>query len=281
MDQPVGIETVFGPGAALATAGGGGLYMTGEEGLQLTTIGALAGAVVMLEGRLITPDGKVIPIAERHVPNSNYTAKSTLTALAEGVLVNVQLRVTTGTAIRGHVFALLEIARGSVGAVQPLGTLLQGYLTSGARLAWPGSLLESSTAGAGRIRSITGTDPAAGVEISETVPAGVRWRVLSFWFTLVTSAVVANRTPRIVVDDGALEYFRAGAGATQAASLTQIYDGSPAPPIANTGGGPIMIGLPYQQVLMAGHRIKTSTALIDAGDNYSAPQYVVEEWIEG
>jgi hypothetical protein len=33
-------------------------------------------------------------------------------------------------------------------------------------------------------------------------------------------------------------------------------------------------------VLAEGYRIKTSTAAIDAGDDYAAPIYSVEEWIE-
>jgi hypothetical protein len=266
---------------ASAALVGGGLYLTGDDNLRITTIGALANAVLAIEGRLVTPEGVAIPFAERHVPSSTYTSTSQVLPIAEGILTHLQVRATSGSALRGHVFAVVEVVRGGSSNAQPLGTILQGYVTATQRLAWPGSLMESSTAGVGRVRSITGTNPAAGVEISETVPAGVRWRLLSLWFTLTTSAVVANRTPRIVIDDGATEYYRAGSGFQQTASGTAVYEASAAPTTAATGGGPNMFGIPYNHVLAAGHRFRTSTVALDAGDDYSAPQYLVEEWLEG
>jgi hypothetical protein len=78
-----------------------GLYLTGEDNLRLTTFGGLAGAIVSLEGRLIDRAGRLVPIVEVQTPNSNYTAKTSIVQLAEGVLTNVQLRASTGTAVRG------------------------------------------------------------------------------------------------------------------------------------------------------------------------------------
>jgi hypothetical protein len=263
-----------------ALLGGGGLYLTGEDSLRITTIGALAGGVVALEGRLVTPDGCVVPIAERHVPNSNYTAASQIFPVAEGVLVNAQLRVTTGTAVRGHVFAFLEIVRGTGSSAQPLGTLLQGYLTSGARLPWPGAAIESSVNGPGRLRSITGTDPAAGVEISETVPAGVRWRLHAFRLTFVTSAVVANRIPTLFIDDGSIRVFGAASAAQPASQTLQYYWASYGAKDTATSQAALQLVLPTPLILGPGYRIQTATTLLDVGDNYGAPQYLVEEWIE-
>jgi hypothetical protein len=162
----------------------GGLYLTGEDHLRLTTFGGVANLVVVLEGRLVTPDGCVVPLAEQQIPLSTYLPKSTIFPLAEGVLTNVQLRLGTGSAGRGGVFGVLEIVRGTTSNAQALGTLLQGYITTNARLAWPGSPIESSVNGPGRLRSITGTDPAANVEISEAVPAG---RALADLFVLFRS----------------------------------------------------------------------------------------------
>ena len=180
-----------------------GLYLTGEDNLRLTTFGRIAGAEVAIEGRRISPAGIVVPFAERQAPNSDGTAKATVYQVGEGVLTHAHLRATAGSVLSGGVFGILEVVRGREGAVQPMATLLQGYITTNARLAWPGSPIMPSTAGAGRLRSITGTDPAAGVEISETVPTGVRWRLLSFAATFVTDGTVANRFPRLQIDDGA------------------------------------------------------------------------------
>src|SRR5436189_4266518 len=91
----------------------GGVYLTGEDNLRVTTIGALAGAAVAMEGRIVQPDGRILAFAERHVPNSNYTSAVTIHGLGEGLLSHVQLRGSAGTIERGHVYAILEIVRGT------------------------------------------------------------------------------------------------------------------------------------------------------------------------
>jgi hypothetical protein len=257
-----------------------GLYLTGEDNLRVTTFGGVAGVTVVMEGRLVTPDGRIVPLAERHIPNSNYTAATSIFGLAEGTLTNVQLRASSAGVLGGGVFAILEIVRGGGTNAQALGTLLQGYVTTNARLAWPGSPILPSTAGAGRLRSITGTDPAAGVEISETVPTGVRWRVISFTATLVTDATVANRIPRLQVDDGANVVATVTSTVGQTASVTAAWSWADWGAIPTSLTNANMQPLPANLWLPPGYRIRTLTAAIVAGDNWGAPQYLVEEFIE-
>src|SRR5213592_2214118 len=140
----------------------GGLYVTGEDNLRLTTIGSLAGVTVALEGRRVTPSGCIVPLGERHVASSNRVASSNIFPLGDGVLTHVQLRASAGAPRRGQTFAILEVVRGRDGTVQPLATLLQGYVTTTPKLAWPGIPIGASSDGPGLIRSVTGTNPAAG-----------------------------------------------------------------------------------------------------------------------
>ena len=257
-----------------------GVWLTGEDNLRLTTIGALAGAGIAIEGRLIDAAGRVIPFAERHVPNSNYTANATVHQMREGMLTHVQLRVTAGAVLRGHVFATLELVRGMTGALQPIATLLQGYVTANARLAWPGSPIEGSTSGAGRLRTILGTDPAAGAEIAEVVPASVRWRLLSVAYTFVASAAAANREPVLTIDDGTNALWETSSGVAVTASQTAKYRAGVGTPLATIGTRVYTLPLPEGLYLAAGSRIRTVTAALDVGDNYGAPVYAVEEFIE-
>jgi hypothetical protein len=257
-----------------------GLYLTGEDNLRLTTIGAVAGVTIVMEGRLVTMDGRVVPLAERHTPNSNYTAATSIFGLAEGTLTNVQLRASSAGLLGGGVWCVLEIVRGGGSNAQALGTLLQGYATTNGRLAWPGSLILPATFGAGRLRSITGTDPAANNEISETVPTGVRWRLLSFYFTLVTDANVANRNVRLVIDDGTNTFLRVGSNQNHGATTTAAYIAAELGFTGSVSFEPFVIPLPTGIWLSPGSRIRTNTGLMQVGDNYSAPQYSVEEFIE-
>lgn len=258
-----------------------GLNLTGEDHLRVTSIGAFVGARLALEGRLVNLDGRITAFAEAHVPSGVYATVSTLHGLGEGFLTNAHLRVTAGAVLRGHVYATVEIVRGLTGAVQPLATLMQGYVSANARLAWPGSPLENTVAGVGRIRSITGTDPAAGVEVSETVPAGVRWRLLTFRGSLVTDGTVATRDVRLTIDDGALVVAQLPADQTQAASLTVSYSALAGGPLATPRNTGAVIPFPVGITLAAASRIRTVTANLQAGDNWGAPQYTVEEFLEG
>jgi len=129
----------------------------------------------------------------------------------------------------------------------------------------------------GNILSITGSDPAAGAAMTETVPAGVIWRFISMNVTLVTDGNVANRTVHFLFDDGTNIYLRVTNDQGQAENLTQIYA------VANgvhTGFiSPNIQSLPSPADLFlpAGHRIREGVDNFQAGDNWGAPQLLVEE----
>jgi hypothetical protein len=163
-----------------------------------------------------------------------------------------------------------------------LSTLTTNSSISPAELNLLAAVIHATVAYAnqGKIKLITGTDPAAGAEIIETVPAGRRWRVLSVGATLVTNGTVANRRVQWVVDDGANEYFRVVVGSNQTASLTIRYTLS-----AWTSGHTLRLSAmadgPFLGAyLPAGHRLRTITDTIDAGDNWGAPIMLVEEFLE-
>lgn len=129
----------------------------------------------------------------------------------------------------------------------------------------------------GVIRTVTGTNPAAGAEVSETVPAGKEWRLLSIAVALVTSATAATRRPHLLIDDGTTVSYRRASNATQAASLTQNYVFAGEGPEAAVRGTWVADPLPSLP-LGAGYRIRTSTESIQAGDDYGAPVLLVEEF---
>lgn len=261
-------------------APGNAIYLSGEDNLRIRSFGSLASTVLALEGRLLDLDGNVIPIVETHTPSTDRTMVTTLHTLAAGFLLNLQLRASSAAPRRGQVFAIVEIVRGRLGAVQPLGVIIQGYVQDTTALAWPGALIESSVEGCGVIRSITGTDPAAGAEISETVPTNARWRLIHARALLVTSAVVANRTASWLIDDATNVVIQQYGNFNQAASLTVTYSAGAFGTFGATAGAFIDVALPPDLILPGGFRIRTATLSMDVGDNWGAPQLLVEEWIE-
>ena len=66
----------------------------------------------------------------------------------------------------------------------------------------------------------------------------------------------------------------------QAASLTRAYSFSPVGFSHVASGAVLEIATPYNLMLFQAHRLVTNTTNLQAGDDWGAPQYLVEEWIE-
>lgn len=129
-------------------------------------------------------------------------------------------------------------------------------------------------------RVVTGTDPAAGAEWTETVPAGVVWDLISVLATLVTDATVADRSPRLRIGDGASVFLDVPPVAVQAASITGRYLWGRGLTGTNIGAGQAA-GIPDLR-LPAGSTIASLTGNLQAADNWGAPVlYVVETAIRG
>ncbi len=131
----------------------------------------------------------------------------------------------------------------------------------------------------GRIRSITGDDPAVGAEILEIVPARRRWRLSTIIFSLTTNPTAADRTVTLIIDDGTNALTAIISTTVQTASQTRqyIYKIQPVPQF--TVGNDFNIPFPVLP-LSANFRIRTATTNHQTGDYFTAPRFLVEEWID-
>jgi hypothetical protein len=251
-----------------------------SQHLRVRSWNSAAGVVLSIAGLTANMDGSLTPFVYTSTPNTDRSAKTDIFPLGDAVLVACQVVPAAGTPLRGQCFVRVELIQGREGAVQPLATLLQGYVTAGMSRSYPGSPLEDSLSGPGFFRTVTGTDPAAGIQIIETVPAGARWRLAGFQAVITTSAVVAARVPSLIIDDGAVIAWQIGTSQAIAASLSAGFTwGDGAGAFGGTSAGNLGM-LPRDMRLPAGYRFRTAVALFDAGDNWAAPTYGVEEWIE-
>lgn len=255
------------------------LYIGPGEALVVDTWSSTAPVALSIVARILTPEGQVHTSRWDHLPNTNRTRATTYQDLAEGFLLSVTVDATAAAYRRGHCWCQVGIQIGSGATGVPHAQLISDYVTGTARLAWPGGQIRSSVEGPGLLCSVAGADPAAGAEFSVTVPTGARWRLVGTVATLVTDATVASRVVSLIVDDGATAVYRAAAQTAQTASLTVIYSFGAGLPSAATAGGVSVNPLPEQLDLASGYRIRSLTAAIVAGDNWGAPQLLVEEWI--
>jgi hypothetical protein len=99
--------------------------------------------------------------------------------------------------------------------------------------------------------------------------------------TFVADATVASREPVIYLDDGVNAFGRWPSNRVITASQTIVITHNiiKAAPFTGGSGGASEQSTPLPEIqLAAGWRIRTVTANLQAGDNYSAPQFTVEEW---
>ena len=259
-----------------------GPYLRMDEDLRITSYNALASVVLSVRARMYEADGRVTDSIDSHTPNTNRTAATSIVRTAEGWLLGGEVFVSSGAPLIGQTFVVVEVVRGESTAAIATQLLAAGYVTAKQPLLFPAVFPQSSLDGGGALRSITGTTPAAGAEITETVPTGARWEFITFQAQLVTSAAVANRSPMLIVDDAVNNIYRRPTTVAQAASLTIVYNWSQGTPDATaTNSGTIGFVLPVGLRLGSGFRVRTSTSSIQVGDQYSAVQYLVREWIEG
>jgi len=253
----------------------------GEDNLRIVSRGAAPSVVLFIVGRFLERAGVIVPFQHRHVPSSNRTQVTTDFSLGEGFILNLVIGVTSGTPALGELFVQAHIIRGISGATVRLGTMLQGYCAVARDLAWPGSPLEAPGEGPAKIRAVSGTDPAAGVEITETVPTGARWQLLSLLADLTTGVAPGLRRPDLIIDDGSIAMYRSPQPLTQDASLTKEYCWAQGMALAAAIGINVGVaGLANLPQLSAGFRFRTFTDNLAVADNWTNPVMHLLEWVE-
>lgn len=258
------------------------VYMRIDDNLRVTAYNALASVTLNIRSRVLSLDGTIQASDDRLVPSTARAASSLVLVTDEGWLLGGEVFVSGAAPLVGQTYVVVEVVRGSSGAVTPLQVIAAGYATAKMPLVFPSSPIASSLDGVGALRSITGTTPGAGVDISESVPTGARWELLAFHALLTSAVAAANRVVQLTLDDGTTIYARVSNQQNQAASLAWRYSWAAGVPLLNPGNLLVVHGtLPVNLRLGAGHRARTATTAIQAADQWSEVQYLVREWIEG
>ena len=272
----------------LASAGGRVIatpfqfVLDGTENLRIVSVNSASGVALTLQGRMLDSAGKIRPIRETHLPNSDRSAKTQDYAFGAGTILNLSVVATAGSPSIGQTFVIVEVIQGLSGNTQVLGTLLQGYVTTVQQLAWPGSPLQNSFDTNGVVRVITGTAPGLGQDVVVTVPVGARWQVLAFRVVLTTDAVGVTRVPLLQLSSSGIIYIRSlidpGVPPGTVAQLVMWYPGA-SNPAAFTNAASVGV-IPNETFVLAGDTLIVTAANGDAGDQFGAPIYVVREWLE-
>jgi hypothetical protein len=245
---------------------------------QQTPGGAVAGAELLIRARFLHTDGRAVPNAWRMTVVPDTTLQSVLLPMSEGFLLSLIVEPGIPKLFPGQCFVNAHVRQAGLN----LGTLLAGYVETGRPLFWPGGQLAGQREGVGNNFTFIGTDPAAGVEISELVPAFRFWRIASGWFQLTTSATVVARSVHVIIDDPFAQIvYEVQATLAQAASTTATYSLGEGLPRSGATELLQLMPMPQNFWLGSGRRIRTATVNLQAGDDFGPLQLMVDEWIQG
>jgi hypothetical protein len=254
------------------------IYLQKNDQLVLQTLSNSNNFPFAVSWRILQPNGEITEGV------FNGTAQSSPSSFVlgafEGWLLSLSAAANGAQPAGTWCFLQVFIGRNPAGGSSPqvYGNIWEGYIFHIAATGWPGSVAQRITDGAGTIRSITGSTPAAGADISETVPANRRWTLLSIRAQLTTTATVANRMVAYRATDGVNTLWFSFNSVAQAASLINTYTGFPGATFFNDASGHFILPFPQPFVLKGGFVISTNTIALQAADQWTAPQYEVIEW---
>jgi len=256
------------------------MYVTCDDSLEVDTFSSAAPVNLSISARVLTPQGRIDIQNWSHTPATNRSQATSCYPLAEGWLLSVVVMSAELGYLRGHCWCVVSILHGAADVGLITAVLLGDYATGSGWLGWPGGFIRSSVEGPGRVYSLIGSAPAAGAEISQAVPTNALWRLLALEFGLTTGVAAATRLCRLVIDDGTNDLQRVEAAQTQVASLTKTYSWGPGMPSRVAVTSDNLAPIPQDTRLPSGFRIRTVTDSIQAADQYTAPRFLLEEWIQ-
>lgn len=236
-------------------------------------VSAISSVAANIRIRGFTSEG---PFTFRHVTVSDSILEEETFALPD-IPISIAAFDTAGSLIQGECFMALKLQINGDDYMQ----LCAGYVYDPKGLTWPAPYMTDLIPGRGRIGNRTAADPAAGDEISIAVTDGQIWHVLGLSFTLVAAAAAASRRVHVVFSDGQGTTIDTFATTDQIISETKKYS------VAHFGATPdetddndILINMPSDIWLRTGGSIDTVTTNLNAGDNFSAPDLIIEEFFQ-
>ena len=233
--------------------------------------------------RVLLPDGSVSLNAYTVFTDGFRRGLPAIFPVGQGLLLGAMVNAyTTNVIKRGQVYVQLMIQRGGLRLTTQFTQLLcGGYVTTETAIGFPFPNNEPSMSGRGNLRVIVGTTPSPDGEISETVPFGAVWKLHSLWYSLSTASAVASRfTTLSFLDTTPSVFAQIVMPISQPEGVISFYNWSTGVAFGNAGNTLVTSPLPSDLLLTPGMSFTTVTLGIQPGDQYSPPQYLVEEWLQ-
>lgn len=255
-------------------------YISNDDVLVAAFTTSITGTgAFVLSCRILRPDGVITPVSiPFSVGLSPFATTNREFRLTEGYLLSVEFTTNASSQV-GQVFVSVHLGRTVVPGTSWVfyGTLCSGFAFSNHGPSWPVVHEEPCYPENSALSVVTGTDPAAGVEISEFMPA-LR-EITAITFSLVCDATVATRTVNLVLDDASGIFYRRLAEADLIATQTGTFVCAHNGYVGRASLTVIQIDMPPKVTLALNQRFRTITTNLQAGDNFSAPVFHCRQWL--
>lgn len=214
-------------------------------------------------------------LSHDHSTNGDRS-QGTSTFRVDDVPVFLRANNTLQDAKRGECYVRVTLQMGGF----DVGILCAGYISNDTFLSYPLGRLEGPVLGPGVIRTIAMGNPAAGAELSMTVPTNTRWRLLMLNATLASDITVATRQPSLLFTDGTNILGRVVSVNTGTATSTVMFTWTGLGINAAVASVVNSQSIPDFVYLNGGSVISSVTTNLQAGDDWGAGFALVEEWLE-
>jgi molybdopterin-binding protein len=254
-------------------------YVEVNDQLQILTFANGGPLSVIVNVRMLGLDGQIHPLQFLGAIVNGSVPTITRFQLMEGFILSATVSVQSGLPNGNVCYASLSLVRSQFGVGNVYITLCAGYVQTNYQISYPTMPPQRTTDGPGIVTSLIINAPAAGADLTVTVPAALRWRLVSISASLTTSATVANRQPALQLDDGANVFALIPSGNTQVASTTATYTWGDGLVLSTAAAGQNTTASPGNCLLEAGFRVRTLTTGIQAADQWTAAWMHLARWV--
>lgn len=255
-------------------------YIDNNDRLVVEATSSVVATVFRVQLRILRPGEGILEWRQDIKIEAFRVTQVSVFALPEGFLLGLDVS-TPEIAVGGSWnYAQVGLARGPGGTPDVFHGLAQGYIDGPYSLFWPGGVYRLPSDGVGLSVISPSLDPAAGAEAAVPVRSNAAWLLRNLTITLVTDATAVSRRFGLKVTRSGGTILKTASGTVQNASLTFDYHVASWGESGGDRNGQILVNWPADFRLRAGDIITTETALLQAGDNFSAIRVTVDEWFQ-
>lgn len=255
--------------------------VTAQDYLRITQISDRSTAPVTVQMRVLLPSGELVQMQFVDIVAAERTWEHSFVQMPRGWLLGVGAQIASGVPEVGEIFARLALQRGKRSADVPYMILAMGNVELENGLSWPNGPVQNSVDVHPLQTSRAVSNPGAGNDLDEAVPAGQIWQLEAVTLVVNTDATVASRRGVLVISDTARELVRVASQTTIAATTTigmYFYLG----PDQRGGVGSVIIeALPRAILLDEGYSVATKMDNWQAGDSLTGIILAYKRWYRG